>query len=72
MLTVVEQHVMNPTTGALSTVVRKNTLPTSPSSTTETKKSTRKDAKKRPVQVVVVTTVTVKVTGTIWAYRPAE
>jgi hypothetical protein len=72
VLTVVEQHVMNPATGALSTTVRKNTLHTVPSSKTETKKSTRLDGKKRPVQVEVVTTVTVSVKGTIWAYRPTK
>lgn len=71
MLTVVEQHLTNPATKALFPVVRKNTLHFIPSIKTETKKSTRMDAKKL-VQIEVQTTVTVKVNGTIWAYRPTD
>lgn len=73
VFTVVEQHVMDPSTKRLSTVVRKNTLHvTGGTKTLPTKVTTRNDPKKGQVKIEVETTVTITVQGTIWAYRPEK
>jgi len=66
-LTVVEQHVKDPSTGQLSKVVRRNTLYLSSSNKKFPKKVTREFG---GAQVEEETTITITVTGKIWPYRP--
>lgn len=66
ILTVVEQHVKDPDTGKLSAVVRQNKLflhNVKP-------KSSKVSRKEGDVTVDEETTVTITVSGRIWAYRP--
>ena len=65
-MTVAEQHVLDHQTGKLSTTIRRNTLYTKDLPTTTTTR-TRQEG---DVTIKEETTVTISVSGTIWAYRP--
>ena len=65
-LSIIEQHVKDPDTGKLSDVVRQNTLYVS-SGVTKLPKEVTNDGMS---QIEVEQTVTVRVSGTIWVYRP--
>ena len=65
-MSLAEQHVIDHATGKLSTTIRKNTLYTKdvpPTTTTRTRQEGDATVKEE-------TTVTITVSGTIWAYRP--
>ena len=68
VLTVAEQHVKDPVTKKLSHTIRQNTLYTQdvPAKTIAKKKWIEKNGG----EVEETTTLTITVTGTIWAYRP--
>jgi len=68
ILTVAEQHVLDHNTGKLSKTVRQNKLYTQ-DVPAKTKKTV---TEKGGVTIEEETTVTITVTGTIWAYRPEE
>jgi hypothetical protein len=72
-LTIVEQHVMDRSTGALSKVVRQNQLITSGSTTPATTTVTsEKGPDGKAVKVETTTTVKTTVKGTIKAYHPVQ
>jgi hypothetical protein len=73
VMTVVEQHVIDPNTQKTSNVVRQNTLITNGSKTVSPAQITvQTDPLGQQSTVTVEKTVTTTVTGTIWAYRPQK
>jgi hypothetical protein len=67
-MTVAEQHVLDHSTGKLSTTVRKNTLNTQDVPATKKTKTTHQGN----VKIEEETTVTISVKGNIWPYRPQQ